>query len=118
MGESRAGRQTIKKHSLRPKSPSPFTIRNVSIVMRARRTLKRLMDEFEWIGISNNEAIVRHRGQGHVYRYRPSPEAGWQHLVPSRTEMGLPIGDLPSAFADAARRFAQSQVRRWLQLRR
>ena len=46
-----------------------------------------LMDKFEWIGISNNEAIVRHKLQGHVYRYRPSSGSGWQQLVPSRIEM-------------------------------
>lgn len=76
------------------------------------------MDEFEWIGISNNEAIVRHRRQGHVYRYRPSPEAGWERLVPSRTEMGLPVGEMPSAFTDTAKRFAEWQVRQLLKLRR
>lgn len=79
---------------------------------------KRLMDEFEWIGISNNEAIVRHRRQGHVYRYRPNPEAGWRRLVPSRTEMGLPVGEKPSDFVEEAKRFAERQVRLSLQLGR
>lgn len=75
------------------------------------------MDEFEWIGISNNEAIVRHRRQGHVYRYRPSPDVGWERLVPSRTEMGLPVGKLPGAFTDTAKRFAERQIRQWLRSR-
>ncbi len=72
------------------------------------------MDEFEWIGISNNEAIVRHRRQGHIYRYRPSPEASWGRLVPSRVEMGLPVGEMPDTFVVTAQRFAEAQVRQWL----
>ena len=61
------------------------------------------MDEFEWLGIGNGEAIVRHREEGHVYRFKPGRDGGWGTLTLSRSDRGLASFSRPDDHAHAAR---------------
>ena len=60
------------------------------------------MNDFEWIGLSGGEAIVRHRVHGHVYRFKVRSEGGAPTFLLTRMEAGEAT-DLAADHADEAR---------------